>query len=47
MRQYAVSATINGRNVEEIVLASSGADAIAVVRARYTNVVIYGARLLA
>ncbi len=46
MRQYAVSATIAGRNVEEIVLARSAGDAIAVVRARYQHVVIYGARLL-
>ena len=46
MKQYAVSATIAGRNVEEIVLARSASDAIAVVRARYPQVLIWGARLI-
>jgi hypothetical protein len=32
--------------VEEIVLANSGADAIAVVRARYGSVPIFGVRIL-
>ena len=47
MRQYAVSVILAGRNVEEIVLARSAADAIAVVKLRYGNVPIFGARILA
>jgi hypothetical protein len=46
MKQYAVSINVNGRNAEEVVMARSAADAIAVVRARYPQqqVFIYGAR---
>ena len=46
MKQYAVSCIVAGRNVEEVVLANSGADAIAVVKARYGNIPIFGARLI-
>jgi hypothetical protein len=46
MRQYAVSINVNGRNAEEIVSARSAADAIAIVRARYPQVFVYGARLV-
>jgi hypothetical protein len=48
MRQYAVSINVGGRNAEEVVMARSAADAIAVVRARYSqqHVFVYGARLI-
>jgi hypothetical protein len=47
MRQYAVSAIVAGKNIEDVVIASSASDAIAVVRARYGgNVTIFGARII-
>ena len=46
MKQYAVSIIVAGRNVEEIVLARSAADAIAVIKARYGNVPVFGTRIV-
>lgn len=44
MMQFAVSCSLNNRNFEEIVNARSAADAINIVKAKYSGILIYGAR---
>jgi len=46
MKQYAVSCIVAGRNVEEVVLARSAADAIAVIKQRYGNIPVFGTRII-